>query len=145
MTASTTTSATGPAATLPAAAPTPRLVGGIAVAALAAVVVNVLLGVGVTALVTGPAVGLETAAWISMSIAGVLIGTAGWAVVRRFAPRPAALLRVLVPVALVVSWIPDLVVLTTGASLLNVAGLVLMHVVVAAACVTVLPRVLPVR
>ncbi|GLZ45055.1 hypothetical protein Acsp06_12400 [Actinomycetospora sp. NBRC 106375] len=141
-----TSIATPPAGAVPAAAPTPRLVGGIAVAALGAVVVNALLALALSALLTGPAVGLEPAmAWISMSIVGVLIGTAGWVAVRRLAARPAALLRVLVPVALVVSWIPDAVVLAGGAGVLNVVGLALMHAVVAAACVAVLPRVLPVR
>jgi hypothetical protein len=53
--------------------------------------------------------------------------------------RPRAVLRVLVPVVLVLSMIPDLLLLATGfvphTSGIAVAGLMLMHVVVTAVAV----------
>jgi hypothetical protein len=78
-----------------------------------------------------------------MSSVDVVAGTAGWAATRRFASRPRSVLRVLVPAVVLVSFVPDLLILTVGATLTNVAGLVLMHLVVATIAVVVLTRILP--
>jgi hypothetical protein len=52
-------------------------------------------------------------------------------------------LRVLVPVVVVLTFGADLGLMAGGTTLLNAVGLMLMHVVVAAATVFALARVLP--
>lgn len=51
----------------------------------------------------------------------------------------------LVPVVVVLSWIPDLGILAGGATVVNSLALILMHTVVAAATVPVLLRVMPLK
>jgi hypothetical protein len=77
--------------------------------------------------------------FVPLTLVGTAAGFAGWtAVVRRYA-RPAAVLRVLVPVVLALSMIPDLLLLATkfipDTSGTAVAGLMLMHIVVTAVAV----------
>ncbi|GLY50442.1 hypothetical protein Lesp01_40980 [Lentzea sp. NBRC 102530] len=118
---------------------------GLLGAAVASIVVNALI-----ALVAGKfvpegteRVGLAIAEYGPATVLGILLGTLGWYLVRRFAGNPRRVLRVLVPVVVVVSWIPDLGILAGGASPVNSLALILMHAVVAAATVPVLNRVLP--
>lgn len=121
-----------------------RIAAGLAAAAVVAALVNAMIGT-LGALVAGAApTGLALPAPVVASVAGVLVGAAGWALVRRFAARPAAALRVVVPVAVVVTWIPDLLLLAGGATVANALVLMAMHVVVAVSVVPVLARVLPV-
>lgn len=121
-----------------------RIAAGLAAAAVVAALVNAMIGT-LGALVAGAApTGLALPAPVLASVAGVLVGAAGWALVRRFAARPAAALRVVVPVAVVVTWIPDLLLLAGGATVANALVLMAMHVVVAVSVVPVLARVLPV-
>jgi hypothetical protein len=130
--------------TVPAAAPPARIAGGLAVAAVVAVAANVAIG-ALGAVVAGPApTGLGFPEPVVASIFGVLIGAAGWAFLRRFTSSPAAVLRVVVPVAVALSWIPNLLLLGDGVTVVNVVTLMAMHVVVAVALVPVLLRVLPV-
>jgi hypothetical protein len=81
------------------------------------------------------------------TVAGILIGTTGWAVIRRRAGRPARTLTIAVPVAVVLSWAPDLLLAAQGTepglSLQAIAGLMSMHLVVAAVAVLALRRILP--
>jgi hypothetical protein len=117
---------------------------GLLAAAVVAVLGNALIALLVSSLAPGGVEkGLLFPEYATLTVAGVLLGTAGWALVRRFARRPRAVLRVLVPVVLVLSLVPDLALLAGGTSVANVVGLMLMHVVVAAALVPVLARVLP--
>ena len=117
---------------------------GLLVAAVVAVLGNALIALLVSTLAPGGVEkGLRFAEYATMTVVGVLIGTAGWTLVRRFAPRPRAVLRVLVPVVVVLSFGADLALLAGGTSVANVVGLMLMHVVVAAALGPVLARVLP--
>jgi Family of unknown function (DUF6069) len=74
---------------------------------------------------------------------GILVGTAVWAVIRRWAARPAAILRWLVPVAIVLTLIPDVLVGRMGVPAVGVAALMAMHVVVAVISVPTLARILP--
>ncbi|WP_285640372.1 DUF6069 family protein [Lentzea sp. NBRC 102530] len=122
-----------------------EVVVGLLGAAVASIVVNALI-----ALVAGKfvpegteRVGLAIAEYGPATVLGILLGTLGWYLVRRFAGNPRRVLRVLVPVVVVVSWIPDLGILAGGASPVNSLALILMHAVVAAATVPVLNRVLP--
>jgi len=122
----------------------PRVALGLLAAAVVAVLGNALIALAVAALRPGGVEkGLQFPEYASLTVLGVLLGTAGWALVRRFSARPRAVLRVLVPVVVVLSLVPDLALLAGGTTLLNVVGLMLMHVVVAAAVVPTLARVLP--
>lgn len=81
----------------------------------------------------------------AFSAGGLLVGLAGWSVVRRVAARPARVLRVLVPVVVLVTLVPDLLFAPSipGASTTAVVALMLMHVVVAAVGVPVYRSVAP--
>ncbi|WP_045316989.1 DUF6069 family protein [Lentzea aerocolonigenes] len=87
--------------------------------------------------------GLALGEFAPASVLGILLGTLGWYLVRRSARDPRRVLRVLVPVVVVVSWIPDLGILAAGASVVNSLALMAMHAVVAALTVPVLSRVMP--
>jgi hypothetical protein len=83
------------------------------------------------------------------TVLGLLAAYAGWRIIRSRAARPAALLRTLVPVLTVLSFVPDTVLALTGfipgTSLTAVVGLALMHLVVVAIAVPVSARLAPVR
>jgi hypothetical protein len=122
-----------------------EVVVGLLGSAVVSIAVNALI-----ALVAGkfiPAgterMGLALAEYAPATVIGVLLGTLGWYLVRRSARDPRRVLRVLVPVVVVLSWIPDLGILAGGASVVNSVALIAMHTVVAAATVPVLARVLP--
>ena len=123
------------------AAPPARIALAIVLAAVVAAVVNTLLGL-LIGVIEGTGYNPTTA--IAYSVIGVLIGALGWALVRRVAPRPAAVLRWLVPLVVVLSFVPDLLLLQYGLSVLLVVGLMLMHVVCAVVAVPAFRRVLPV-
>jgi hypothetical protein len=122
-----------------------RVALGIAAAAVVSIAANTAVALGALALSpNGTRTGLELVAYAPLTVIGVLAGTIGWAAVRRFAAHARAVLRVLVPVVTVLSFIPDIALLATGAAdAINVAGLLVMHVVVAAVTVTAVSRVLP--
>lgn len=109
-------------------------------AAVVAAVLNYLVARGAVALGADESFRpLTPAVFIPFTLIGIAAGFAGWrAVVRRVA-RPSAVFRVLVPVVLLLSMIPDLLLLATGfiphTSGIAVAGLMLMHVVVTAVAV----------
>ncbi|MDX8050944.1 DUF6069 family protein [Lentzea sp. BCCO 10_0798] len=122
-----------------------EVVVGLLGSAVVSIAVNALI-----ALVAGkfiPAgterMGLALAEYAPATVIGVLLGTLGWYLVRRSARDPRRVLRVLVPVVVVLSWIPDLGILAGGASVVNSVALIAMHTVVAATTVPVLARVLP--
>lgn len=87
--------------------------------------------------------------YLAFTAAGVLGGYLGWRIVRRLFPNPARVLRVLVPVALVLSWVPDVMLgvfrFIPGATVTGAVGLAIMHAVVVAVAVPVYLRVAPVR
>jgi hypothetical protein len=91
---------------------------------------------------TFPAYGLFTAL-------GFIAGWFGWTLIVRRAARPAALLRVLVPVVLVLSFIPDVVLLITGfipgTTAVAAVALMVMHVIVVAIAVPTYARLAPPR
>jgi hypothetical protein len=115
-------------------------------AAVAAVLVNaVIAAVAASAVPAGSTqIGLIVAEYAPFTVVGVLAGTVGWSMIRAKARRPYATLRKVVPGVLVASFVPDFLILATGASLLNSFALVLMHLVVAAVTLPTLARVLPV-
>ena len=124
---------------------TVRVALGLVAAAVVAIAVNT--GVALAALALDPngtRTGLDVVAYAPLTVVGVLIGTIGWAAIRRYAAHARSVLRVVVPVVVVLTFIPDTVLLLTGAADgINTVGLMVMHVVVAAATVAAVSRVLP--
>ncbi|MEU0846167.1 DUF6069 family protein [Streptomyces sp. NPDC005962] len=90
---------------------------------------------------------LQPGAYISFTILGVLVGAAGWALIRRRAGA-RRLLKTLVPVVVVISFVPDLAMLVSDfkphADATGVIALLLMHIAVAAISVFAYQRALPV-
>ncbi|QUQ69940.1 DUF6069 family protein [Kutzneria sp. CA-103260] len=124
---------------------TVRVVLGLVAAAVVAIAVNTVIALGAVALnPNGTRMGLDLVAYAPLTVVGVLAGTIGWAAVRRYAAHARSVLRVLVPVVVVLSFIPDFGLLISGmADVVNTVGLLVMHVVVAAATVTAVSRLLP--
>lgn len=138
------------ASSVPTVTSAPRtalaLAAGVVVAGLANTVIAVV------ALAAGADPGfapLFTPVYLAFTTIGLLAAYAGWRIVRRIAPNPARVLRVLVPVVLVLSFAPDVALAilrfipdttTTG-----VVALALMHVVVAGVAVPLSARLAPVR
>jgi hypothetical protein len=115
------------------ATPTSAVALRLGIAALAALAVNTAVYLVASALDDGgTGTGLSPAAYLPATVVGVLLGAVGWTLLARWAPKA---LRVVVPVVLVLTWIPDLLLLTAGATAANVVGLMLMHLVVATAVV----------
>ncbi len=105
-------------------------------ALLAAAAANTAIALGALALDDGGiAMGLSPASYLPATAAGLLLGTIGWFVLARRAPKA---LRVAVPAVLVLTWVPDLLLFAAGATAANVFGLMLMHLVVTTAVVTAL-------
>jgi len=90
---------------------------------------------------------LTAPAYLTFTVVGVLVGYLGWRIVRRSAARPARVLRVLVPVVLVLSWVPDALLAALqfipGTTLTGAIALALMHAVVVAVAVPVYARIAP--
>jgi hypothetical protein len=81
------------------------------------------------------------------TVIGVLIGATGWRLIVNRSPRSSAVLRTLGPTVLVLSLIPDVALLVTGAmpgtTVTAVVSLMVMHVVTAAIAVTAYHRTMP--
>jgi hypothetical protein len=140
----TSSTATPSAATLSALA----RVGIVVAAIIAASAVNAVIALITLALGADDSFNpLQPGAYIFLTVIGVLLGLAGWAVVRKVSADPARVLRVLVPVVVVLSFIPDFTTVPgmEGSSGLGIAALVLMHVATAAIAVPAFARALPVR
>lgn len=125
------------------------IVGGIAVAAVGAVLANTLIALLAHLLgASGEFQPLTFGVYAFLTVVGVLAGAAGWAAVRRLSSRPAAVLRWLVPAVVVLSLVPDVLLLLApdaqpGTSVLAVVALMAMHVATAAVAVPVFRRVMP--
>lgn len=137
--------------TVSAARVAPRartVVTTLVVAALASAVAAGLLGLVALALGASPDFP-PVQPYIAMpfAAAGTLAAIGGWVLVVRLVSRSSAALRVIVPVALVLSWIPDAVLLATGfvpgGSPLAVVALMLMHAAAAASGVLAGRRIAP--
>ena len=92
---------------------------------------------------------LTPAVFTPFVVIGAIGGAVGWAIIARRSAQPRRLLRVLVPVVLLVSLIPDVLVGISkplpGTSWGAVIALMVMHVVVAACVVTAYRYFMPVR
>lgn len=122
-----------------------RVALGLAAAAVISIIVNTGVALGTLALnPNGTNIGLNLVAYAPLTVVGVIAGSIGWALVRRRAANARAVLRVLVPVVVVLSFTPDILLAVVGvADVINVVGLLVMHVVVATITVTAVSRVLP--
>lgn len=118
--------------------------GRTAVLVLAALVVvataTTLVSLAAIALGAEPDFGpLQPAAYLPYAIIGTLAALGGWVLVVRFVARSARLLRVVVPVLVGLSLIPDIALLVTGSipgtTTVGVVALMLMHPLVAVAAV----------
>lgn len=91
---------------------------------------------------------LKPAVYLPFAIVGLVAGYVGWRIVRSRAAHPGRVLRVLIPVVLVLSLIPDVVLLVTGfipgTTTTGVIALMLMHVLVAAIGIPLYQRIAPV-
>lgn len=121
----------------------PRVALGVVSAVVVALIVNTGVAFGTEALEQGTRTGLLPVAYGPLTILGVIAGTVGWAAVRRYAARPGAVLRVLVPVVVALSLVPGIVLFAIGTDPVNVIGLWVMHLVVTVVTITVAIRVLP--
>jgi hypothetical protein len=144
-----TTVTPAPSASIRPAATTGRtvvlIIAGIIVGGLATTVVA-LIATGL-----GAAQGfapLMPAVYLPFVGVGVIAAVVGWRIVRARAAHPAAVLRVLVPVVLIASFIPDTILMVTrfipGTTLLGGLSLSAMHLIVAAVAVPLAQRVAPV-
>lgn len=112
----------------------------LATAIVVAIAVNaVVAGVAVTA---GAAVGygpLTLPAYGLFTAPGVIVGWVGWSLVRRRARNPRGTLAVLVPIVVVASFVPDVLLLILGfipgTTASAVIALMVMHLVVVAVAV----------
>ncbi|MFG1911379.1 DUF6069 family protein [Kribbella sp. NPDC048928] len=109
-------------------------------AAVIAAALNYLVSRGAVALGADPGFRPLTApVFIPFTLIGIVVGYTGWTTVARRSADPRSVLRRLVPAVLVLSMIPDLLLLATkvipDTSTTAVLGLMLMHVVVAAVAV----------
>ncbi|MFF9691337.1 DUF6069 family protein [Streptomyces sp. NPDC014623] len=143
------TQSPSPAAHPSAARPAPlKIVGLLAGAIVASCITNAIIAA--LALAAGASDDfqpLQPVAYITFTLLGVLIGAAGWALIRRRADAHKRL-RILVPVVVLLSFIPDLAMLVSDynphADATGVIALLLMHVAVAAFSVFAFQRALPV-
>ncbi len=92
---------------------------------------------------------LQPQAYLTFAVAGTIVALGGWLLVVRLVRRSARALRVLVPALVVLSWIPDVVLLVTGfipgATPGAVIALALMHPTVAGIAVFAGRRIAPAR
>lgn len=91
---------------------------------------------------------------IGPTVVGLLTAVVVWELVRRRAGDPAAVMRRLVPIVVVLSWVPDVVLGTTHREATShvahttwgeVAALMVMHLFVAAIGLGLFSRLLPLR
>ena len=130
--------------TATAAQPKTGLVRGIS-GTVAAIIVAVAADAAIAAVSHAAGVSdnftpLEFASFTSLTVIGVLIAAIVWSRIRSKAARPRTVLRMLVPVVVLLSLVPDLILgfgkLEPHTTWGGVAALVLMHLAVSAAAVT---------
>ena len=110
------------------------------VAAAVAVAVNALIAAAAVALGVPASYGPVTVpAYVSMTVLGIAAGWVGWRLIVRRAKRPRRALAVAVPVVLVLSFAPDVLLAVLrfipGTTPTAVIALALMHVTTAAVAV----------
>ncbi|MEO7262121.1 MAG: DUF6069 family protein [Jatrophihabitantaceae bacterium] len=128
--------------------------GVIAAGVLVAIIVSVALNAAVAAIAHAAGAShefeaLEFGAYTFLTIIGILVATAVWALIRARASNPRKLLSILVPAVVAVSLVPDVLVgaqgdsATPGVSWGAMIALMSMHLIITAVTVPILLRVLP--
>jgi hypothetical protein len=110
-------------------------------AIVVAIVINAIIAWVATALGAPAGYGpLSLPAQALFTIVGVVVGWVGWRLISARARNPRHVLRILVPLVVVLSLIPDLLLLAfpviPGSTPAAVVALMLMHLVVAACAVS---------
>lgn len=131
---------TAPAAPTTVSLPRWRAAGILIAATALAVALNAVVAVVAQSFgVPAGFGGLTPPAYISMTAVGMIAGWIGWRVIATRARNPRKALTVAVPVVLVLSFIPDVLLATLhfmpGATTTAVLALMIMHVVVVAIAV----------
>lgn len=132
------------------AAPRPKptqVLAAVVIPIVLACVVNTLIVLLVRALIYTPEV-FNPFRPAGFTAIGVVVAVASWLLVRHFLPRPRVVMRWLIPIAVLLSFIPDVVVLLDPAdreriTVPVVLVLMSMHVLVALIAVPVFRRFLP--
>ena len=145
----TATLAPAPASTARPAASTRRTVALTAAGVVIAGVATSIVALTVTAL--GLADGfapLRPAVYLPFVAIGVIAAVIGWRIIRSRVANPARVLRVLVPLVLVASFIPDTILIITrfipGTTVTGGLSLSIMHLIVAAVAVPLAQWIAPV-
>ncbi|MDN4598897.1 DUF6069 family protein [Leifsonia virtsii] len=110
------------------------------IATIVAIALNALIAAAAVAFGASASYGPLTApAYASMTILGIAAGWAGWRLISRRSAHPRRALAITVPVALALSFAPDLLLgifrFIPGTTTAAVIALALMHVVTAAVAV----------
>lgn len=87
--------------------------------------------------------GLNTPAYLLFALIGLLVAAIVWSLVRARAAHPQAVMRVLVPVVVALSLVPDVLVGVAGLGWVGAVALMVMHLVVAVCGVVAFRRFLP--
>jgi hypothetical protein len=116
-----------------------------AVSSVIAVVLVRAITVGVVTVPTAFTPLSKASTSITLTILGVLAAAGSCLLLNRFADRPVATFRQVAPIALAFSFIPDIAIWAThgfhhSATTSTVIPLMIMHVIVATLCLTLLPR-----
>ncbi|MFK0259665.1 DUF6069 family protein [Streptomyces sp. NPDC090445] len=127
-----------------------RLAAAVVLAATASVLVNaVIAAIAHAAGASQQFPPLTPGSYAAATVIGVLAGALAWQVVRWRAADPSRVLHRLVPLAVTVSLVPDVIVglnhSEPGTSWGAVTALMVMHVAVAAVSVPIFRRFLPLR
>jgi hypothetical protein len=119
---------------------------------LAAVAASAIVTTLIALVAQGAGVGfppLQPMIYLTFAVLGTLVAIGGWLLVVRWVGRSARALRILVPVLVVLSLIPDVILLLTGfipgTTAPGVVALMLMHPVVAASGAIAGQRIAPAR
>ncbi|TQM36794.1 DUF6069 family protein [Pseudonocardia cypriaca] len=126
-------------------APTAR---GFALSVLTIVVgagiLNTLIAVAARALGadTTAVPGLTAPAYLTFTVIGTVLGTLGWSTVRRCAASPSRVMSWLVPLVIVVSLVPDVLIAVSAGPVAGIA-LGLMHLAVLAVALPTFRHFLP--
>ena len=85
---------------------------------------------------------LRASSLIFTTVVGVVFGTIGWVMISARAENPRRVLRVLVPVVAVVSFVPDVLIAMSGTTWGAAVALAVAHVVVFAVTIPLFLRLL---
>ena len=131
-----------------------RTFAAVPTAVIAAVVVGDVASTIIAAIAHGAGVShafppLQFATYTALIVLAVIVGSLGWQLVRTRATNPRRLLALLVPLVLLLSFVPDILVginkSETATTWGGVIALMAMHIVVATAAVGSYLHFLPVR